>query len=76
VAAGRHERAARLFGAAEGLHERTGSAIQNPTWRILYEGWLAALSARLDPAMLAAAWATGRALPPEQALAEALEEAV
>jgi hypothetical protein len=76
LAAGGLERAARLFGAAEGLHARTGSAIQNPTWQSLCEGWLTALRARLDPAALAAAWAAGRAMPPEAALKEALEEAV
>ena len=67
-------RAARLFGAAEALREATGLTIEHATPRALYEQHLAALRAQLDPDTLAAAWAEGRAMPLEDAIAEALAE--
>jgi predicted ATPase/DNA-binding SARP family transcriptional activator len=71
--AGDHlERAARLWGAAEALREAAGAAM----WladRVEHKRNLAALRALLDPDSLAAAWAVGRALPLDQALAEALD---
>ena len=71
---GQERRAARLLGAAEALRERTGSAIAMPPWRELYQRHLAALRTRLDADELAAAWAEGRALTPDEAVAEALAE--
>jgi tetratricopeptide (TPR) repeat protein len=68
------ERAARLFGAAEALRERAGLEIRFTPWHELHEHHLAALRARLDADTLAAAWVEGRALPPDGAVAEALEE--
>jgi predicted ATPase/DNA-binding XRE family transcriptional regulator len=66
------ERAARLFGAAEALRERTGLAIRFAPWHELYERHLEALRAQLDADELAVAWAEGRVLAPEEAVAEAL----
>jgi predicted ATPase/DNA-binding XRE family transcriptional regulator len=71
---GRGERAARLFGAAEALRERAGLGIRFTPWHELHDRHLAALRARLDADTLAAAWAEGRALPPDRAVAEALDE--
>ncbi len=68
------EHAARLFGAAEALRERSGMAIRFAPWHELYERHLEALRAQLDADELAAAWAEGRALAPEEAVAEALAE--
>ncbi len=65
-------RAARLWGAAEALREAAGVAM----WvadRVEYERQIAALRAGMDERALAEAWAAGRALPPEQAIAEALQ---
>lgn len=45
-----------------------------PPWRELYERHLAALRTRLDEDELAAAWAEGRALTPDEAVTEALAE--
>jgi hypothetical protein len=71
---GQERRAARLLGAAEALRERTGSAIAMPLWCELYGRHLAALRIRLDANGLAEAWAEGRALTPDEAVAEALAE--
>ena len=71
---GQERRAARLFGTAEALRERTGSVITMPLWRQLYERHLATLRAQLAADELAAAWAEGRALTPDEAVAEALAE--
>jgi predicted ATPase/DNA-binding XRE family transcriptional regulator len=70
---GRGHRAARLFGAAEALRERTGSTATVPPWRELHERHLEALRTRLDAEELAAAWAEGRSMTSEQAVAYALE---
>ena len=67
-------RAARLFGAAEELRERTGSVIGLASLRELRERHLAALDAQLDADELAAKWAEGRAMPSEEAVAYALED--
>src|SRR5262249_35860897 len=64
------ERAARLFGAAEALRESGGRPLP-PVYRADYDKAVAAARAQLDPASWAAAWAAGRALPLEQAIAEA-----
>jgi ATP/maltotriose-dependent transcriptional regulator MalT len=66
-------RAARLFGAAEALRERTGSVIRLAALRELRERHLAALRAQLNADELAAEWAEGRAMLSEQAVAYALE---
>ncbi|SEK79652.1 Predicted ATPase [Blastococcus sp. DSM 46786] len=64
--------AARLFGAAESLAERTGLSMQPPASRALHEGRVARLRAELDPAVLAAAWSAGRSLSPDQTYAAAV----
>jgi hypothetical protein len=64
---GEGRRAARLFGAAEALRERTGSVIGLATLRELRERHLAALRARLDADDLEAEWSGGRAMTFEQA---------
>ncbi|HET8631997.1 MAG TPA: tetratricopeptide repeat protein [Thermomicrobiales bacterium] len=63
-------RAARLFGAADRLREtaRTPRYPSGPA----YERALAGARAECDDAAWAAAWAAGRVLPAEQAVAEAL----
>ncbi len=64
--------AARLFGASNALRE----AINAPMWpaeRADYERNLAAAHAQLDEATWQASWAEGRAMPPEEAVAYALE---
>jgi non-specific serine/threonine protein kinase len=66
------ERAARLFGAGERLREATGIAVRTPADRAVHERAIAAARAALGEAAFAAAWAAGRALTPEQAIAEAL----
>jgi tetratricopeptide (TPR) repeat protein len=66
-------RAARLWGAAEALRDAAGVAMWAAD-RIEYERQVAALRAGMDERALAAAWATGRALTLEQAIAEALEQ--
>jgi hypothetical protein len=71
---GKGRRAARLFGAVEALRERTGSAITLSPWRELHERHLESLRTRLDAVELAAAWAEGRAMTFEQAIAYALED--
>jgi hypothetical protein len=70
VAEGQAARAARLFGAAAGLQERTGAATWPPARARMREA-LAAARATLGEADFAAQWATGRTLPLEAALAEA-----
>jgi predicted ATPase/DNA-binding XRE family transcriptional regulator len=64
---GEVRRAARLFGAAEALRERTGSVIGLATLRDLHERHLAALRARFDADDLKAEWSGGRAMTFEQA---------
>ena len=69
-------RAARLFGAAEGLRVSIGiGEIGPPTERLAYEARVASARAQLDQTAFAAAWAAGQALTLEQAIAEALTEA-
>ncbi|MHB8578121.1 MAG: LuxR C-terminal-related transcriptional regulator, partial [Dehalococcoidia bacterium] len=65
------ERAARLFGTAEGLREAIG-AEQTPVNAADYARSLAVARDQLDAAAFAAAWAAGRALPLEQAIEEFL----
>jgi ATP/maltotriose-dependent transcriptional regulator MalT len=68
-------RAARLWGAAEGMSE-TYDTHFTPAGRSLidYEGRLAAARSQLDEVTWTAAWAEGRAMSPEQAVEYALEQ--
>ena len=68
----RPEKAARLLGAAEALRESVGIPLE-PFRRADHEREVAALRADLGEEAFAAAWAEGRALPPERAAAYALE---
>jgi predicted ATPase/transcriptional regulator with XRE-family HTH domain len=65
------ERAARLWGAAERLQQAIGCR-PAPAARTTYERALATARAQLDEEAFAAAWAAGRALSLDQAIAEAL----
>ncbi|MDQ5853454.1 MAG: tetratricopeptide repeat protein, partial [Chloroflexota bacterium] len=67
-------RAARLWGTAEALREAVGAPI-SPAKRTAYERDVAAARAQLDEEAFAAAWAEGRAMPLEQAIACALRQA-
>jgi predicted neutral ceramidase superfamily lipid hydrolase len=69
---GQPKRAAWLFGAAEALRETSGASIP-PVDRADYDRILAAVRAQLDEQTFAAAWAEGRAMTLEQAIAYALE---
>ena len=71
---GSWERAARLFGVVEALGESVGSSALSlsPAERGAYETAVAATRAELGPEVFAAAWAEGRMMPLEQAIAEAL----
>jgi predicted ATPase/class 3 adenylate cyclase len=74
-AQGQPERAARLFGAAQAL--RIGSHWTQWSWpigaRVDYERDMVAVRTQLDEATFASAWAEGRAMSLEQAIAEALQ---
>jgi ATP/maltotriose-dependent transcriptional regulator MalT len=74
AARGRLARAARIFGAAEALREEIHSP--RPTaLRAVYDRSLATVRAGLDETAFAAAWAAGRKMAPEQALAQETQEA-
>ena len=75
VAAGqsRSKRGARLWGAAEALREEIG-APQSPADRAQFERMIVAARATVDTGKWAQAWAEGRAIPLEQAIAYALED--
>jgi len=64
--------AARLFGVAEFVRESVGVPLP-PVHRAAYEHDLAAARAQLDQVAWETAWAAGRALSLEQAIAEALD---
>ncbi|HEU5103705.1 MAG TPA: helix-turn-helix domain-containing protein [Roseiflexaceae bacterium] len=66
------ERAACLFGAAEALRE-AGNSVIPPIYRPAYERDVAAVRIQLDDATFTAAWAKGRAMRLEQAVAYALK---
>jgi hypothetical protein len=68
---GEAEQAARLFGAAEALREAILARL-SPASRAAYERHVAAARAGLEAARFVDAWAAGRALPPEDAAAEAM----
>ena len=59
------EHAARLLGAAETLREATGAPL-SPRERVRYDRDMSAVRAGLGEAAFAAAWAMGKAMPPEQ----------
>ena len=69
---GKAHRAASLFGAAEVLRETTGSTITDAE-REEYGRAVSNAHVQLDEASFSTAWAAGRAMPLEQAVAEALE---
>ena len=71
VAEGMPRQAALLCGAAEALRESSGTA-RLYVYQATYERTVAALHAQLDTETFAAAWADGRSLSLEQAIAEAL----
>jgi len=66
---------ARLFGAAREMRERIGRPL-TPGLLAAHERALAAVERRLDPEAFAAAWAEGRAMSLDEAIAYALTEAV
>jgi predicted ATPase/DNA-binding CsgD family transcriptional regulator len=70
-AEGRAASAARWFGAAEAMRERSG-AVSSVIWRAEHERNVAAARASLGEEAFAAAWAAGRALSVDAAIAEAL----
>jgi predicted ATPase/DNA-binding CsgD family transcriptional regulator/Tfp pilus assembly protein PilF len=70
AATGRAEQAARLFGAAEALYERHGYG-EPPVEREFRERDFSLARKALPSATFAAAWAAGRALPLDEAIAEA-----
>jgi predicted ATPase/Tfp pilus assembly protein PilF len=72
-AQGQAARAARLCGAAEMLRETMGTPLP-PVDRARYAHAVAAARAQFDAAAFAAAWAEGRTLPLEQAIADALDQ--
>jgi non-specific serine/threonine protein kinase len=71
TAQGTHLRAARLFGAAEACRERLQMPVPAEETR-RYTRDLAAARAQLDEESFATAWAEGRAMPSEVAIAYAL----
>ena len=73
LAHGDVERAARLLGAARALGDSI--SVAHLAHHIYYKRLLASVRTRLDDATFAAAWEAGRALPPEDAIAEALAAA-
>jgi len=67
-AQGQAERAATLSGAAEALRDAIGTPLP-PGLRVIYERVLVTVRAQLGEKSFATAWAQGRAMSPEQALA-------
>jgi hypothetical protein len=74
TAQGRPERAAQLFGAVEALSEKVGVEVSWSAWRTLNERDLATTRGKLGEETFEAAWAEGRAMTFEQAVAGALED--
>jgi len=70
---GQPERAVRLHGASEAALERMG-AFHQPADKLEVDRNIARVRAQLDEATFAAAWAEGRAMTLEQAVAYALDE--
>jgi len=69
------ERAARLFGAAAARREEIGAAV-SPDDRMAYDRAVAFVSVALGDQAFETAWAEGYALPMEQAVTQALGEAM
>jgi predicted ATPase/DNA-binding CsgD family transcriptional regulator len=67
-AQGQAERAATLFGAAEALRDAIDTPLP-PGLRVIYERVLVTVRAQLGEKSFATAWAEGRSMSPEQALA-------
>ncbi len=65
-------RGGRLFGAAEALREGMGTPLR-PDAHAEYDRDVAVGRAQLDDMTFTVAWAAGRAMPQEQAIAYALE---
>ena len=74
VVQGQGEQAARLFGAVQDVLESSG-AMLSPADRNEYERNVVAARAELDETTFAAAWAQGRAMTLEQAIADVLSDA-
>ncbi len=73
-AVGQAERAARLLSAAETLLDSIGLSLAAwPEVRADFDRYVAAARAQLDEATFKAAWAEGRAMSLDQAIALALE---
>jgi non-specific serine/threonine protein kinase len=68
------ERATVLFGALDGLAARLKARVIAPSATVEYERGLAATRAALDTARWAAAWAKGRSMSLDEAVAFALDE--
>ncbi len=73
AALGRPARAAQLFGAAAAMLEASGAELW-PANRPDYERAVALARDQMSASDFAAAWATGRALAPDQAIMDALSE--
>jgi len=74
VAIGRFERAARLFGAAEGLQMSVGVTLRMPPrWHDDHVYHVAATRQALDEGTFEAAWAEGQAMTLDEAVAYAQE---
>jgi DNA-binding CsgD family transcriptional regulator len=71
----RPEVAARLYGAAHEQRERDGRPVE-PVFRAEFEQDMAVARRALGEAAFEVAWTAGRALTPEQAVAEALDPAL
>jgi non-specific serine/threonine protein kinase len=67
IADGQPDQAARLFGAAEALRDAIHIPMP-PAQRAEYDRQIAALQTSLNETALAAAWAEGRAMGPDQAI--------
>jgi non-specific serine/threonine protein kinase len=75
AAAGRIRRAVRLWGATDSMTEAYGAHLTRASRAIVdYDQQLARAQQRLDPATWGAAWAEGRRMTTDQAVAYALEE--
>jgi non-specific serine/threonine protein kinase len=69
------DRAARLWGAAEGMSETYGTHLARAVRTLIdYDGRLAVARSRLDDAAWSAAWEEGRGMSSEQAIEYALEQ--
>jgi hypothetical protein len=74
VLAADYERAARLFGATAAMRDVSGTGEAARSFRVNYERDEAEARAALGEDAFAAAWATGRAMSLEQAVAFVLDE--